>query len=177
MFAYCRNNPICRIDISGREDFEIYLDDGSDGDSYIDPIDPDDVGAPTPAGPPVGQSHGSGGGAQTPTIQTEAAPGGSYMVVAGDSSEEKHELHHIVERCQKNKSGFTEENIEGYRNKVSIPQSVHRKISGYYSSKTDFSEGQRVRDWLAGQSFDIQQNFGMKILVQMWNEVFGGNGS
>lgn len=62
MFAYCRNNPVSRIDISGREDLEIYMDDGSDGDVRFEPLDPDDVG---PSGRPastVGQSYGSTGG-------------------------------------------------------------------------------------------------------------------
>ena len=62
MFAYCRNNPVSRIDISGRGDLEIYMDDGSDGDVRFEPLDPDDVG---PSGRPastVGQSYGSTGG-------------------------------------------------------------------------------------------------------------------
>ncbi len=43
MFAYCRNNPVCRKDASGTQDLSIFLDDGSDGDVDCSPIDPDDV--------------------------------------------------------------------------------------------------------------------------------------
>ena len=144
-----------------------------DGNDYTD--DEDYIGGGTPViDPTVGTNTGSGdSGSQAPVIQTAPAPGGSYMVVAGDSSEEKHEVHHIVERCQKNKSGFTQENIEGYSNKVSIPKSVHNKISAYYSSKPNGPGTLRVRDMLAGKSFEVQYEYGMKILEQMWDEVFG----
>lgn len=43
MFAYCRNNPVCRKDASGTDDVTVYMDDGSDGTAYNEPIDEDDV--------------------------------------------------------------------------------------------------------------------------------------
>ena len=43
MFAYCRNNPVSRKDASGTDDVTVYLDDGSDGTAYNEPIDPEDV--------------------------------------------------------------------------------------------------------------------------------------
>ena len=168
MFAYCRNNPVSRIDISGREDLEIYLDDGSDGDVHFEPIDPKDAAPSAQSTPPVGQSGGSG-----PSGGHSPAPGGGSAIVDGNPKGEKTEVHHIVEQCQATKSGFSRANIDGASNKVRIPQSVHRKISGYYSSKPAEYGGLRVRDWLAGQSFEFQFQYGMKILEQMWLEVFG----
>lgn len=43
MFAYCRNNPVCRKDASGTDDVTVYMDDGSDGTAYNEPIDPEDA--------------------------------------------------------------------------------------------------------------------------------------
>ena len=43
MFAYCRNNPVSRKDVTGTVDLQVFLDDGSDGDVDCFPIDPDDV--------------------------------------------------------------------------------------------------------------------------------------
>ena len=46
---------------------------------------------------------------------------------------------------------------------------VHRNISAFYSSKKEISGNMRVRDWLAGQSFEEQTQFGWKII-----ELFRG---
>jgi len=46
---------------------------------------------------------------------------------------------------------------------------MHRKISGYYKTTTfDFTKGLSVRVWLAGQSYEIQYDFGIQIL-----KIFG----
>ena len=71
---------------------------------------------------------------------------------------EGNEWHHIVEQSQIAKSGFTPQMINNINNIVSISQNTHRAISGYYSSIQSFSEGMRVRDWLAGQSFQSSMN-------------------
>ncbi len=72
--------------------------------------------------------------------------------------------HHIVE---KNKVGqFTAETIHSTDNIVSIPKKIHDKISGYYSSKRDFTNGLRVRDWLKGQSWQEQYEFGLKTMAE-----------
>ena len=62
MFAYCRNNSVCRKDTQGTEDTESYWNDGSNGDAYNEPIDPNDMAPSTPTQAPVGQSYGSTGG-------------------------------------------------------------------------------------------------------------------
>ena len=41
---------------------------------------------------------------------------------------------------------------------------IHAAVSGYYSSKQPFTGGVRVRDWLAGKSFQEQYDFGIKTL-------------
>ena len=79
----------------------------------------------------------------------------------------KTEVHHIVEQCQMKKSGFSKDLIQSSSNKVTLDYSVHRKISGFYSSKQpELTNGSnlRVRDWLAGQSFEFQTQFGWDII-------------
>lgn len=78
---------------------------------------------------------------------------------------EGNQWHHIVEQSQINKSGFSSQMINNTNNITSISQSTHRQISGYYSSiQPSFSEGLRVRDWLAGQSFQAQYEFGLDVI-------------
>jgi hypothetical protein len=79
------------------------------------------------------------------------------------------EVHHIVEQCQERKSGFSRKMIQADTNKVTLPYDIHRKISGYYSSKPAWTNGKRVRDVLAGKPFDVQQKFGKYIVKK-----FGG---
>ena len=43
---------------------------------------------------------------------------------------------------------------------------MHKEISRYYSSKQDFTDGKRFRDWLNGKSFDEQMEYGLKIWKQ-----------
>lgn len=76
----------------------------------------------------------------------------------------KTEVHHVVERSQIKKSGFTKSAIEAPSNKVVLDYYVHRKISGYYSSVTETSHPLRVRNWLAGRSFEYQTEFGWDII-------------
>ncbi len=44
--------------------------------------------------------------------------------------------------------------------------SIHRKISGYYSSKQDFSRPLTVREWLSKKSFEYQYNYGIDKLKE-----------
>lgn len=91
------------------------------------------------------------------------------------SAGENKAWHHIVEQSQIGKSGFKAEDINNINNIISIPsgfsESVHSKISGYYSSKQFFTEGKTVRDWLAGKSFEEQFEFGLDTLKQYGNVV------
>ena len=55
--------------------------------------------------------------------------------------------------------------IQNTNNVIAVDAATHAKISGYYSTKSfDFTEGLSVRDWLAGQSFETQFEFGLNVL-------------
>ncbi len=75
--------------------------------------------------------------------------------------------HHIVEQSQIGRSGFSSNQVNNVNNIVSVPHgkgTVHAQISGFYSSKPDFTNGMTVREWLSGKSFDEQFEFGLGIL-------------
>ncbi len=75
--------------------------------------------------------------------------------------------HHIVEQCQSVKSGFSTFWINNSNNVINITKQVHQKVSAHYSSIQSHTNGLRVRDWLAGQSFQKQYEYGVKILRQL----------
>ena len=77
---------------------------------------------------------------------------------------DNNEWHHIVEQSQIAKSGFTPQQIHNTNNIIAINKNTHRSISGYYTSKQPFTNGLRVRDWLAGQSYEAQYKFGLKVI-------------
>ncbi|HUX39793.1 MAG TPA: RHS repeat-associated core domain-containing protein [Rectinemataceae bacterium] len=81
------------------------------------------------------------------------------------------EWHHIVEQAQikDSRSGFAPEVIQNPGNIISLVAETHTRISAYYSSKQPFTDGQTVRDYLAGKPFEYQFGFGIDILRQ-----FGG---
>ena len=73
--------------------------------------------------------------------------------------------HHTVEQCQIAKSGFSPQMINNTTNIISVDIATHARISAYYNSIQGFTNGVRVRDWLAGQSFQAQYDFGIKVLM------------
>ena len=72
--------------------------------------------------------------------------------------------HHIVEQCQIGKSGFSKYWIQNSNNVINISNSVHTKVSAYYSSIQSFTNGMTFRNWLAGQSFKTQYEWGIRVL-------------
>ncbi len=75
------------------------------------------------------------------------------------------QYHHIVEQSQITKSGFDPKMIHNVNNITEISKDLHYKISGYYSSIQDnINSTMRVRDYLTGQSFDSQYEFGIKVI-------------
>lgn len=73
--------------------------------------------------------------------------------------------HHIVEQCQakSTRSGFDISEINKVSNVKATPKEVHKEISRYYSSHQPFIENNKtVRDWLNGQSYEKQYEFGLK---------------
>lgn len=81
----------------------------------------------------------------------------------GPAGNGKH-WHHIVEQSQIEKSGFTSQQINNTSNIIAVDSAVHAKVSGYYLSKQVFTNGATVRDWLAGQDFQTQYEFGINTL-------------
>ena len=155
MFAYCLNNPVKRIDITGTAD--LCVTDGEDDNPLNDlaTIGKGSISGNSNSG---NQSVANGG-------ISNAVYGNSRNGVPGGSiGAGRTEIHHIVEQCQRYKSGFSNAAIQDASNKVALPYSVHRQISGYYSSKPKELGGLRVRDWLAGQSFEAQTAFGWRVI-------------
>lgn len=75
--------------------------------------------------------------------------------------------HHIVEQTPGNIERFGAEAIQNTNNLVRVNASIHvgkGSISAYYSSIQPFTNGQTVRQWLSGQSFAQQTQFGLKVL-------------
>ena len=166
MFAYCRNNPVCRKDIPGTTDVDIF----DDGDSNLLDDDKEISG---------GKISNGGGSANAQTVNT----GGSAQITNSGSQSStsvriatnnyagtsgKTEVHHVVEQCQTRKSGFSKSQIRSPSNMVVLDYNSHRAISGYYSSKPAEFGGLRVRDWLAGQSFEAQTAFGWSVINRFY---------
>lgn len=80
------------------------------------------------------------------------------------------QIHHIVEQTPSNIVNFGAKAIHNTANAVPVAADVHigsGSISAYYSSKIfDISGDQTIRQWLSGQSFDAQYQFGLKTLSQ-----------
>jgi hypothetical protein len=84
-----------------------------------------------------------------------------YWGSAGDGRS----WHHIVE--QNKLSQFGAEAIHNVQNIVSVPTSVNRKLNGYYQKKIMEITGdssKSIREWLSGQSYKEQREFGLKAL-------------
>ncbi len=70
--------------------------------------------------------------------------------------------HHIVEQSQIGQFGAEAINSPG--NVTTVSTLDHIRISAYYSSKTEFTGGLTVRQWLKGQSWEEQYGFGVSVL-------------
>jgi hypothetical protein len=73
--------------------------------------------------------------------------------------------HHIVEQCQA--AQFGQRRIQSIENIVAIPAEAHTRLSAFYSSKQQISAPNTVREWLRGQSFEAQYEFGMAQLKRV----------
>lgn len=76
---------------------------------------------------------------------------------------------HVVEQSQIARSGFAPEEIHNPFNMDPVPSDVNQLKANYYSSKQFFTIGGTVRDWLTGQSFADQYEFGMDVLMRIQN--------
>jgi hypothetical protein len=73
--------------------------------------------------------------------------------------------HHIVEQYQVPQ--FGQRAIQRVENIVAIPIEAHNRVSAFYASKQPFSEPNLVREWLRGQSFEAQYEFGLRQLKRI----------
>ena len=80
-----------------------------------------------------------------------------YKAAQGHAPDGYH-LHHIVEQCQIDKSGFSPYWIHNTSNIVAIPSDIHYQITAHYNNG--------ARATLTGQSFSSQLSYGKKILRQ-----------
>jgi RHS repeat-associated protein len=76
---------------------------------------------------------------------------------------------HTVEQSQIGRSGFMPDEIHSPYNLNPVPAGLNQLKANYYSTIRPFTGGGTVRDWLAGQSFADQYEFGMDILMMLRN--------
>ena len=165
MFAYCRNNPVNRYDIRGYSDSK--FEEKNDDEVETAP-DPNDGGGGlggdgSNSGGRVGSVNGGNGGNQNNSGKGFKSFRAlkNYLGSAGSGNH----WHHIVEQCQKLKSGFTSEQINNTSNVVAVDAKTHAQITGYYNRKDfEFTNGLSVRNWLAGQPYEVQYDFGLSVL-------------
>jgi hypothetical protein len=73
--------------------------------------------------------------------------------------------HHIVEQTPSNVERFGPQALHNTENVIALDERTHRQISAYYSSiDLRYSSEQTIRQWLSGQSFQAQREFGLKVL-------------
>ena len=73
--------------------------------------------------------------------------------------------HHIVEQSQA--AQFGQRTIQSVENVVAIPIEAHQSLNAFYSSKRPISYPNTIREWLRGQSFEKQYEYGMERLKQV----------
>jgi RHS repeat-associated protein len=78
---------------------------------------------------------------------------------------------HVVEQSQIRRSGFAPEEIHNPFNMNPVSAGTNQLKANYYSSKQPFTGGGPVRDWLSGQSFADQYEFGIDVLRKIQNGI------
>ncbi len=156
LYAYCGNNPVVYDDPSGY--------------------------ASTSTGkacPPKGKISESVDGSGRDIVPDKGFSSFKDLKTHLDSPGDGKVWHHIVEQSQITGSGFSSEQVNNINNVIAIPHgkgSIHAKISGYYSSKQFFTGGKTVRQWLAGQDFKTQFDFGMNLLKEYGDVIPSSKG-
>lgn len=86
------------------------------------------------------------------------------------SAEKGKVWHHIVEKCQENKSrcGFSPESIHNTGNVVAVDRKINERINGHYSSLMITPEGKKktVRDYMNSRTYEEQFEYGVRILKE-----------
>lgn len=152
LYAYCGNNPVVYDDPSGYE---------------------------RKACPPQGKISESVDESGRDIVPDKGFSSFKDLKTHLDSPGDGKVWHHIVEQSQITGSGFSSEQVNNINNVIAIPHgkgSIHAKISGYYSSKQFFTGGKTVRQWLAGQDFKTQFDFGMNLLKEYGDVIPSSKG-
>ena len=162
MFAYCNNNPVMGYDPTG--EYCVANKDGTDT-NYLDDWLIEGAGV---SGGSIGGGFGGGNYVVNNVGSSCGSAGIGFKTFNGlkgylGSAGENCHWHHIVEKCQIDKSGFSPEQIHNTSNVVPVDKAIHGKISGYYSSRPNFAGGLTFRNWLAGQPFEVQSRYGWEI--------------
>ncbi len=74
-----------------------------------------------------------------------------------------YQWHHIVNQNPKNVARFGSR-LHCTDNLISLPIAVHRKVSGHYSEKPNWTNGKRVRDLINQRSWSKQYEYGLEVL-------------
>jgi hypothetical protein len=70
---------------------------------------------------------------------------------------------HVVEQSQIKRSGFSPEQIHSSANLNPVSAQVNQLKANWYSRSVDGAGSGTIRDWLSGQSFEFQFEYGMKV--------------
>ena len=155
MFAYCRNNPVCRKDISGNEDVTAYFDDGSDGTAYNEPIDPDDACAGSKTGTLTsgnvggssssslaGKNNSGGHTIGTGHAPKSGAPGSKYTQISSDGQKR------IISETTYDENGMPIQRIDysGRDHGIGLPH-IHVFINGMVNGALHRMDEVTMRYW------------------------------
>ncbi len=177
-YSYVTNNPVGQVDPSGRCGVDL-LADGffivvsfftwavgpeKDRDANAQALALDVAGAAIPCAAGLGTIRRAVGVADSALDIGRGFNSFDAFKRAMGPAAPGMEWHHIVGQHTANVAEFGSQAVHNTANLIQIPQDVHRRISAYYSSIRSFTGGQTVRDWLKGQSFTEQYEFGIQIM-------------
>lgn len=75
----------------------------------------------------------------------------------------EYQWHHIVEQNPTNQERFPGR-LHCTDNLIAIPDQIHTRISGFYSSKPRWTKGKTVRQVISARSWQKQYDYGVKTL-------------
>ena len=181
LFAYCDNNPVHRVDTTGfvwETVFDVASLCMSLAEVVANPADPFNwIGLAGDVVDLVPFVTGVGEVTRAVKLSTKVLGKTDEIVEVGYDSYRQlkrtagsagsgKELHHIIEQCQIKKSGVNPRVVQNKLNIIELNKSTHRKISGFYSSVPDITNGLTVRNWLTGRSSTEQFLFGLGVLYK-----------
>ena len=83
-----------------------------------------------------------------------------------DTPKPGYDVHHIVEQTPARRDGFSEELINGWKNKVRIPTYRHWQITQWYATPQEKIGNLTPRQYLEGRTWQQRYQYGLKILRQ-----------